>query len=179
MSEIKTAIIPHYEFEERPNIAFGFKFSDDMKQQRLTCGHWCSTFYRHCPHCGALIVHKDEVNDYIAERAIAKFKYQDAMDEARRHADIFDFDGAVTVNDALDIQDALDYLTTVYNRVSKRMGFTADNPQGSDWVRDGLTEEEWQRKPLDQRLYEIIEHAAWIMVEIDPAGTLRVKEVDA
>ena len=69
--------LPYYEFDFRPNIAFGFEFEPDpdnpdspIMQQHLSCGHWCSTFCRHCPHCGARIVDMDEVPDYIVEAVL-------------------------------------------------------------------------------------------------------------
>ena len=70
--------LPYYVFDLRPNVVFGYEFEDDpknpesiIKQQHLTCGHWCSTFYRYCPHCGAMIVSMGEVPDFIIPRAIA------------------------------------------------------------------------------------------------------------
>lgn len=67
--------IPGYLFEWRPQVAFAIEFAPYpdkpdglICQQGLSCGHWCSTFYRYCPHCGARIVDEDLVPDYIKEK---------------------------------------------------------------------------------------------------------------
>jgi len=86
---------------------------------------------------------------------------------------IADIDGAVDIKAARRIQRAYDNLKRAYEAITGRA------PKGSEangeWVRDNLTQEEWDAKPLVQKLFEASELIAWCLVEIDPDGILKGK----
>ena len=67
------------------------------------------------------------------------------------------------------LQGAYDAIKELYDGLYDEAG-KRGMELGVNWHRDGLTEEEWAAKPLDERLYEVVDHLAFILVECDPAG---------
>ena len=81
----------------------------------------------------------------------------------------------LTASEIRALQSAYNALNNVCKRLANRHSAEGNEYPFNNWVLDDLTEEEWQAKPIDQKLFESRDLIAWVLVDQDPDGSFVCK----